>query len=146
MKKLLIAELLAVALSGITVFIGSILGWANESPGYIIAIVAAYTFAISHLLGIHSERKEVTDAVGLIVVAAITAFIPAIADTARANIPLFVATLAGAANTALGIVFFVAIVNIACYVADSINVRRRWALLTLLAEGVAIWKILHLGR
>lgn len=47
MKKLLIAEMVAIAVSVVIVIIGSIMGWTNEATAIVAVAVAVTTIAIS---------------------------------------------------------------------------------------------------
>lgn len=117
MKKLIGSELMVIEISALVVVIGTVLGWS-------IPIIAT-TIIVAVILAVITSIV-IPDA-GTTVIAANTATVTV---TFITNVTVI--AIGGTIITAI----------LTAFVAEKIKVKYRWAILSLLREGIVIWAIL----
>ena len=121
MKKLLVAEAIAVALRIVIVSVGYIFRWPNETITAVIALAVG---------------------VGIVAFAAIAPNFVGVTSLVAATTLVATATLISFPTAAVTV--FVAILAIGI-ITNDLKIKYHWVFLSLLSEGLIVWVILCCG-
>jgi hypothetical protein len=127
MKKLLIAEEIAIALSIAIVAIGSIMGWPDE-------VIVGTVMAVVTIVMAGTVMAVVTIAPIAVAVGVVTL-----------GIGIFMTV-----GTVMAVVTSIAIVALVVneailIILDELEIEYRWVFLSLLVEGLIVWTVLYCG-
>jgi len=129
MRKLLVAETIAVIASMAMVIVGSVMEWPDEAIAvttYIVAVFVAVIMTGAFAVAIAAVAAGVAAAV-------VAVFTP-------------IATVVGLAGGSIAIVVTIICIAAAAGVAvERLKIKYRWVFLSLLGEGVIIGAVLYYG-
>jgi len=138
MRKLLIAEAIAIALSVAIVTIGSIMGWPEEVTvggiGAVVTVVVAVTVVV-----VVVSAMAVTPIVFVVAPIAVGVGVVTVGVVILMAVDTIMAVIASIAIIALVVNQTILII------LDELEIKYRWAFLSLLSEGVIVWAVLFCG-